>query len=347
MDPVVRQQCQQYLDYARDLAEADAALSRAFRASEALATVRVLGGPPVQAKLTAWASGRVGWKAATGGAVQQHAVHELELPWERLLADALGQAPRPAAARLAFLWHWRHPAALRVDPGETAFAALLREHDRTRRQPAGLIAPIHPAGEGRVTVIYDFVQERASLAHDWAGADRIASGERGLHWVGTESLPKEARLRETQVPTVRWKGGLRAPAELRAELAMAEGSSLAIGLSDGTRCLRLLLINRSTGTSTNSPATLVWTGDDGLVNSYPSSLGRTGSYTPDRPVVVELAVAADGKLSVAIGGTPIAAADRQAPIFRFAADRPLTALISSTGRTAAAIPTLRLVGAAK
>ena len=83
---------------------------------------------------------------------------------------------------------------------------------------------------------------------------------------------------------------------------MTVDSNLGIGLSDGSRSVRLMLINRP---NFAVAATLLWSGADSRAIFAPSTLERTGLWTLDRPVQVEIHIAADHRVTILVDGVEV------------------------------------------
>ncbi len=314
---------------ARLAAQVETDLAAHVKAREPEVALRAGAAAPVTVRLTLVNGDRIGYRRGPSAVSADRST--VDLPWTDLAAAAVAPGPERTDALRAFAWHWRLPAA-EAEGGDAGFARFLAEHDR-RLRPLPVSAPCE-VEDGAVVCTYDFVARGPALIADWQG-DQMRAGPRGLHWDNARGLPA-GELRDRDLPTLRWAASVLAPATLSARIAMDSESALAIGLSDGTQSVRLLLVNRG---SSREPVRLLTVGAGGVVAVEGARGVRPPPMVPERPIPVQIAAAADGQIRIVVGDTPIANT-----IPRLDPAKPLAVVIQTTGQTRAAIPWLQVRG---
>ncbi len=316
---------------ARLAAQVEADLVAHIKEREPEATLRTAAAAaPLTVRLTQLTADRIAYRRGPSSVSVDRST--IDLDWGDLAAAAVAQGPERADALRAFAWHWRQPIPDGTTGGDAAFARFLVDHDR-RLRPLPVAAPCE-IEDGAVVCTYDFVTRGAALVADWQG-EQLRAGPRGLHWDNTRGLPP-GELRDRDLPTLRWAAAVLAPASLSARIAMDAESALAVGLSDGTQSVRLLLVNRG---ASREPVRLLTVGAGGQVAVEGARGIRSAPMVPDRPVPVQIAVTADGQVRILVGDTPIANT-----IPGLDPAKPLSVVIQTTGQTRAAIPWLQVRG---
>ncbi len=279
--------------------EALVAFAEAAQAAEVALQMHIgLNKPKVQCRfgsrvgtfmLTRLDKDRIGFRLLEAPAESSAERATAEVPWARLLADALSGPEKPQQTA-AYLWYWRHAEAAGAIANlkEGALSTALATYDR-RARPLDITGEIELRPANQLLVSYPFAAAKGKpYLEAWQGPGAEVS-ERGLRWATTTVIRADSKT-EADLPGLRWKASLMAPLTMEATLQPEPGSGVVlIGVSSGDLTVRV-------GLNPRRPGFLLATKPDGSGTYEALSSNPPPEYNPNDWSRIRITIDATGKV---------------------------------------------------
>jgi len=245
------------------------------------------------------------------------------VPWTQLLASALNGADKPRQTA-AYLWYWRQSdarSAIAKLKDEALLTALATYDRRTR--PLDIAGEIERRGNGQLSIAYPFSANRSpGYLEAWQGGGELI--DRGLRWISTQMVAMESRV-EAELPTLRWKGALRAPLVLEADVLPEPNSQIVlVGLTSGQVTLRVAMH------CPKQVGFILATRQDSAATYEDLRLGTPPGFKSNERSRIRITIDANGKFSATLNDQPVASPRELA----FPADAKLTPVIQGRSYSA-------------